>query len=1158
MADEHWEKQQALFHRAKEMTEEERKAFLDAECRDDPDLRAEVEKLLTHADTELESTVIQNDPPETRIPNDTRIGNYVIRGFIGEGGFGDVYLAEQTAPVRRRQVALKIIKPGMDTRQVIARFEAERQALALMDHPHVAKVFDAGATEQGRSYFVMEYIAGVPITEHCDRQKLNVKERLALFIKVCEAVQHAHQKGIIHRDLKPNNILVAPTPVETQGKEIADDAVGVPKVIDFGIAKALNQPLSEKTIFTETGQIIGTPDYMSPEQAEMTGQGIDTRSDVYSLGVLLYELLTGALPFDRGTLRGVVFDEIRRIIREVTPKKPSTRLGSLADTPVPTRSAGRDEGTSAEYSAQRRQTNTRTLLKALRGDLDWITMMCLEKDRTRRYETATALANDIRRHLNNEPVRAGPPSRVYRTRKFVRRNRGFVIAATLVFAVLLGGVISTGIALSREAEQRRLAIQESERAKKEAAKAKQTAKFTKEMLSSVKPEIAKDMDKTLVRLILDNAAKRIETELSDQPEVEAEIRGTIGIAYLAIGEYDAAQEQLVESADLFRRSLGENDPETLRSDSTLANLYFYQGDIDKTETLFREIAVKRERILGEEHPDTLTSWNNLAVMYLVRRKYEDALALHTKVLKIRTRILGEDDPDTLSSMHNLANVYGRLRRMDESMAMNKKVLEARKRVLPEGHPDIFKSMNNIAINHEIMKNYSEAERYHLKILQARERYLGEGHPETLKSVNNLITIYYSQGQVDKAMALYIDTMDRWQRTIGEDNLRTQDLKMGLGNLYENINRLSKAEQIYREILNTYIQQKGTSHRKTLGVMELLANLYLKQGRLNEAEPLFEKFLEAMQSELEVNDPKVIQYTANLAMIYMEQGRYEKAERQYQLVLANLDHGTDEPDADTVNIMNNLASLYQKQRKYDQAEEQYQEVLDLRMSLLGERHSDTLGTMTNLAHVYKDTGRLREAEELYRRALKTMREVMGIHDAWTRSAMKGLATVLEREGLSEKAIPLRRELLEYTVSQARHTKADGNILNAAARELLTIKPTELRDPEMALGFALNANEQTESKNAGYLDTLALAYHRTGDMAKAIETQEKAIALLPPDDSQTRKDMEARLVKYRQAFGSESSTTQPATNRPDRTDNGPAESPSSQPADYADRAVESLPK
>jgi serine/threonine protein kinase len=402
------QREETIFEAARQWPPEQRTAYIKGACGEDAGLRQRVEALLRahekaagfldqpHPSGEAASTVRLNIRPTEKTGD--MIGHYKLLQQIGEGGCGIVYMADQERPVRRR-VALKVIKLGMDTKQIIARFDAERQALALMDHPNIAKVLDAGATETGRPYFVMELVRGVKITEYCDQNHLNASERLELFIQVCRAVQHAHQKGIIHRDLKPSNILVT-----------LHDGVPVPKVIDFGIAKATQRRLTDQTVFTAFEQFMGTPAYMSPEQAEMSGLDIDTRSDIYSLGVLLYELLTSQTPFEAKELVAAGLDEMRRIIREKDPPRPSTRLSTLA---------------AAEQTtiARCRRSEPPKLIHLVRGDLDWIVMKCLEKDRTRRYETANGLALDLQRHLANEPVVARPPSNLYRFQKLVRRNK---------------------------------------------------------------------------------------------------------------------------------------------------------------------------------------------------------------------------------------------------------------------------------------------------------------------------------------------------------------------------------------------------------------------------------------------------------------------------------------------------------------------------------------------------------------------------------------------------------------------------------------------------------------------------------------------------------------------------------------------------------------
>ena len=424
---------ESLFAAAVALPPEERGAYLERECSGDPALRDRLLALLRAHDRagHVIDRPVNGDPdqtagyaPTSEQPGTIIAGRYKLLEEIGQGGMGTVWAAEQTTPVRRK-VALKLIKAGMDSRSVLARFEAERQALALMDHPNIAKVLDGGLTDSGRPYFVMEYVKGVPITEYCDATRLSVEERLNLFVQVCSALQHAHQKGIIHRDLKPSNILVAPY-----------DDKPVPKVIDFGLAKAMHQSLTEKTLYTAHEMVLGTPLYMSPEQAQLNNLDVDTRADIYSLGVLLYELLTGTTPLERKRFKEAAWDEIRRMIREEEPPRPSMRLSSTDTLPS---------------LATFRHTEPAKLKKLVRGELDWIVMKALEKDRTRRYETANGLARDIQRYLDDEVVEARPPSTGYRIGKFVRRHKGQVIAAGLVLLALLAGIAGTTWGLIREA-----------------------------------------------------------------------------------------------------------------------------------------------------------------------------------------------------------------------------------------------------------------------------------------------------------------------------------------------------------------------------------------------------------------------------------------------------------------------------------------------------------------------------------------------------------------------------------------------------------------------------------------------------------------------------------------------------------------------------------
>ena len=564
--------------------------YLDQVCPDNPDLRNRVERLLeAHASDEsmldspavVAASTVDHFNPE--IPG-TCIGPYKILQCIGEGGMGVVYMAEQEKPVKRR-VALKIIKPGMDTRQVIARFEAERQALAMMDHPNIAKVLDAGATDSGRSYFVMELVNGISATKFCDQQHMTPRERLELFVPVCMAVHHAHQKGIIHRDLKPSNILIA-----------LYDGRPVPKIIDFGVAKATFQKLTDKTMFTQLGQIVGTLEYMSPEQAERNQLDIDTRSDVYSLGVVLYELLTGGTPFSGQRLRSEALVEVLRIIREEEPQRPSTRLGSSAELPA---------------IAASRHLEPGKLTGLVRGELDWIVMKALEKDRGRRYDTAGLFADDIRHYLNNESVVACPPSKAYRFRKFARRNRVALVTLGVVAASMVVGLLGTGWQAKRamraeanavlEAEnatrERDLALAAELRAESEKTNSSGALKFLSEVLEQAAPY--READRELkVRTLLDRATARLETNNGMPPLVEAAVRQTVGRIYWGLGEFALAESQLTRAYALHREHAGADHADSLNTAYDLGMLYLVQSDFGKAEPLFKVVVDGKTRLVG--------------------------------------------------------------------------------------------------------------------------------------------------------------------------------------------------------------------------------------------------------------------------------------------------------------------------------------------------------------------------------------------------------------------------------------------------------------------------------------------------------------------------------------------------------------------------------
>ncbi|MCA9286329.1 MAG: serine/threonine protein kinase [Phycisphaerales bacterium] len=675
------------------------------------------------------------------------IGRYKLLQPIGEGGFGTVWMAEQREPVKRR-VALKIIKLGMDTRQVVARFEAERQALAMMDHPNIARVLDAGATETGRPYFVMEYIRGVPILAYCDAERLDTRARLRLFVMVCNAIQHAHQKGIVHRDIKPSNVLVT-----------LHDGVPVPKVIDFGIAKATNAELTARTLFTEHRQMVGTPAYMSPEQAEMSGLDIDTRADIYSLGVLLYELLTGTTPFANEELVGKGFAEMMRIIREVVPERPSTRLSALGETAMRT-------------AAQRHMADARGLTLQLRGDLDWIVMKCLEKDRNRRYETANGLAADVVRHLANEPVAARPPSAAYRLRKFVRRNRAGVIAGAALLAVLVLGIVGTSAGMAWAFRERATASASAAAAKTEADRATEIKRLVKEMLGSVTPQVAMGRDTTLMLSILDEATARIEAgEVADEL-VEAEMRSILGETYAQLSQPLQAEPQLREALEMRRHILGDDHPDTLVSIYTLGRFTGTTGGLDEGEALTRQALEGQRRVLGEDHLDTLSTEILLGFLLRMKGNVPEAEQYVRDGYERLRRTVGPDDKTTLMAaqeMGTLCMVQGRL---EEAEAFFREMLAGRQRTLGQDDPGTLVARSFLRVLLERQGRFAEAEAQERLALEGYRRILGNDHERTLVSIAGLARVLHAEGKLDEAVGLQAEALDGQRRVMASDDIRT--------------------------------------------------------------------------------------------------------------------------------------------------------------------------------------------------------------------------------------------------------------------------------------------------------------------------------------------------------------------------------------------------
>jgi non-specific serine/threonine protein kinase/serine/threonine-protein kinase len=691
------------------------------------------------------------------------IGPYRLVKLLGEGGMGEVWLAEQNEPIHRA-VALKLIKAGMDTKTVIARFESERQALAMMDHPNIARVFDGGSTPEGRPYFVMEFVPGIAINRYCDKHELTLQQRLELFMDVCDGVQHAHQKAIIHRDLKPSNILVH----DRDNKPVA-------KIIDFGLAKAVatSPRVADQTMFTQVGAVVGTPEYMSPEQTDLTGGGIDTRTDVYSLGVILYELLTGVLPFENEALHGSSPQEIVQKLRDVDPPRPSTRVRSLGDT--------------SKTLAEHRKMEPRVFAYRLSGELDWITMKALEKERSRRYGSASEFSADIQRYLKSEPVLAGPPSASYRAKKFIFRHRFGMAIGTILFVFLVVFAATVAIQARRIAKER-------DRANRAAATSRRVSDFMADMFRVPDPDEAKGNSVT-AREILDKASMEIETGLANDPEVQARLMYTMAKTYQGLGLATQSLSLDQRALEIRRRVLGPRNLDTINTMNALGIDEYYQGRYDEAEKMFREVLQLRREVSGNENRDTLGAMANLSATYQVQGRYAEAEALQRELLATRSRMFGPEHNDTIESMLLLANTLNSQHKEADAEKLLRDAYEIQKRKLGTDHPDTLMAMTNLAATLKDEKRYAESSTLYEEALPIQRKVLGDEHFMTLSTRVALAEILMGEGDYAGAEKSFREMRELDQRVLGPNHPRAiehmDDLGITLAHEHKNI----EAEQV---------------------------------------------------------------------------------------------------------------------------------------------------------------------------------------------------------------------------------------------------------------------------------------------------------------------------------------------------------------------------
>jgi eukaryotic-like serine/threonine-protein kinase len=925
------------------------------------------------------------------------IGHYRVVHLLGEGGMGVVYEAEQENP--RRAVALKVLKPGFAGAELRRRFEQECSALGRLQHPGIAQIYEAGTADAGfgpQPYFAMELVNGRPLLEHADAHKLNTRERLELMLKICEAVDHAHQRGIIHRDLKPGNILV-----EDSGR---------PKILDFGVARATDSD-AHRTRQTDLGQVVGTLAYMSPEQALGDPEALDVRSDVYSLGVICYELLAGRLPYRLGP-------KLHEALQAIRDKDPEP-LGATG--------------------------------RAYRGDVETIVAKALEKDKARRYGSTADMAADIRRYLADEPILARPASTTYQLQKFARRNKVLVAGVAAVFLTLAAGIVASALQATRATrerdrataaehaanterdralnaekaasaaraqalDERNRAVTEKQRADTESATAKAVNDFLQNDLlaqasaaTQAGPHSKPDPD-LKVRTALDRAAQRIGGKFAAQPLVEASLRQTIGSTHLDLGLYPEAQREIQRAIDLRRRVLGEENPATLESLGSLAKAIYSQGAYAQAEALYARIIEVQRRVLGEDNRATLASMNDLISVYRDETKYPQAAELMRRALAIQRRTLGEENPETLRTMLNLAAVERNQGKFPQAEELFRKILGIQRRTLGEEHPETLSTMGLLALQYREEGKFKESEELYAQSLELRRRVFGPEHPDTLEAMNGLAILYRVNGKYAQAEDMFTRALEIERRTLGEEHPLTIFAMGELPGVYWVEGNYKEAEPLYIKALEIRRRLMGEEQEYTVSTMNNLATLYMSEGKYAEAEPLLIKVLDIRTRVQGTENPRTLISMNNLALLYRHRGDYAKSEALFAKVLDARRRVLGEDNPDTLKTMDALAAMYRIEGKYQEAEPLVTKALEGRRRVLGEQHPDTLVSLNGLSLLYLEQHRYSEAEPLLEKVLEGRRRVLGPDHPDTISVLDTMGEMrLEQQRYADAEAYLREAL-----------------------------------------------------------------------------------------------------------------------------------------------------